>query len=151
MTNLLSKQMKTLIEENRLVQHVIGLTTMIVLVMIVGGDDISNISAIIYGFLGYILFVLSTKLDIHWNVILLAILLGAYFYEKSLNNKTKNVLLDKILSEDEKSNVLTFLKNKKMIGFGSLLFIISIGVYLYNDKKHIQYGGGFSWAKFLLY
>lgn len=150
-SNLLSKQMKSLIEENRLVQHLIGLITMIVLVLTISGDNISNISAVIYGFLGYVLFILSTKLDIHWNIILLSLLLVGYFYEKSLNNKTKQVLLDRILSEDEKTNIISFVKNKQMIGIGALLLITVIGVYLYNDKKHIQYGGGFSWTKFFLY
>lgn len=148
--NLLSKQMKTLIEDNRLIQHLIGLLTMIVLISLLN-YDLTNTKIVIYGLITYILFILSTKLDIHWNIIILSLLFVMYLYEHNLNLKQQELSFDKILNNDEKNNIFVILNNKKHMFIGLIGLFLIIGVYLYLNKKDVQYGGGFNWINFLLY
>src|SRR5437762_12943635 len=67
---LMGKQMREYIQDNKFMQHFIGFSTMIVLVSLVGGVvDIRSV--IVYVLIGYIWFVFSTKVVIHWNFIIM--------------------------------------------------------------------------------
>ena len=70
--NLVSKQLKTFFEDNRLGQHVIAIIALLVLITSVGGV-VDNRKAIVYTLVGYTWFIFTTKLDIHWNMIIIMI------------------------------------------------------------------------------
>ena len=161
---LLSKQWKQMVKENRLIQHVIGLTTLIALTTFVSEGKMNNLNIIIYSLAGYLWFIFSTKMDIHWNIIVIILLLSAYMYENSLKVQANEILNDKVLKDEEKINIVKANDNKKIYISLTIIFITLIGMFLYSDRKEIQYGseygqigGGigsqnsYSLVKFLLY
>jgi hypothetical protein len=161
---LLSKQWKQMVKENRLIQHVIGLTTLIALTTFVSEGKMNNLNIIIYSLAGYLWFIFSTKMDIHWNIIVIILLLSAYMYENSLKVQANEILNDKVLKDEEKINIVKANDNKKIYISLAIIFITLIGMFLYSDRKEIQYGGeygqlgggiesqnSYSLVKFLLY
>ena len=147
---LLSKQLKDYIENDRLVKHLIGFITVTVLISLFNTKTITNMQIICYAFLCYSWFILSTKLDIHWNIIILISIIIGYLYENMIRNKDIELDNDKVLTNEEK-NIIKDQNNtqKEYINWG-LVIATMIGVYLYSQKKTIQYGGGFNLFKFLL-
>jgi hypothetical protein len=148
---LLSKQWKTMIEDSRIIQHIIGLTTVIVLMTMFSEGNVSNVNILIYSLITYLWFLFSTKLDIHWNIIVIVLLLVAFLYENSSNIKTAITEKDKILSEDEKQTIKKSTCEKKMYLMVGVLVVTIAGMLLYSNKKEVQYGGGYSTLNFLLY
>lgn len=148
LSGLISKQIKSFIESDRIVQHVIGITTMLVLITLFGNMPDIKLS-ILYSIIAYTWFILSTKLDIHVNIIIIALLLVGYLYENNLDAQLLKTT--KVLTDAEKEVIVeTAKKHKKIIV--SLLFLVTVvGTFLYNDKKQVQYGGGYDVFRYLLY
>jgi hypothetical protein len=140
--NLLSKQMKEYINGNRLIQHVIGFATIIVLITLVN-DNIDTIYAIMYGIIAYTLFIFSTKLDIHWNIIVLLMLFIGYMYENSSNIKEKEIMSDPNITDEHKTRIIEKQNKYKLWILLSTIIITSIGTLLYSYRKQIQYGGNY--------
>lgn len=146
---LLSKQWRNFVEDNRLVQHIIGITTLLALIILFS-DNLDNFQILQYITLGYLWFLFSTKLDLHWNIVVTLLLLCLYVNNNKIKQKNTNIVNDKILSNDEK--IVLLQKNDKNILYFVFIFIITItGTYMYSNKKEIQYGGGYSLINFLLY
>jgi len=148
---LLSKQWNEMVKENRIIQHIIGLTTMITLVTLIAEGHSDYLHIIAYSLAGYLWFLLSTKMDIHWNIMIMVLLLGSYLYENSLKVRDNKTDADKVLTEEEKNIVKNKNGDKKMYVVIGTLAAILYGVYLYSGKKEVQYGGGYSLVNFLLY
>lgn len=148
---LLSKQWKEMVEKSRIIQHIIGLTTIIVLMTLLAGEQFNSVNILIYSLITYLWFLFSTKLDVHWNIIVIVLLLMAFLYENSLKSKENDILNDKILSEDEKDKIKKTGCEKKMFFMLGVLIVTMIGMFLYSNKKEIQHGGGYSTINFLFY
>ena len=151
---LLSKQWKTMVKENRLIQHVIAFTTMLTLVVLVSEGSVTTnyLNMFVYALLAYIWFIFSTKMDIHFNIIVIVLLLCCYLYENHLKSKNIQILNDKILSDEQKNKIKEKNnKNNQYVMFGMMAIIVG-GMVMYSNKKEGQYGGGqYSLTKFLLY
>ena len=146
---LMSKQFREYINDNRYVQHILGFLTMIVLVNLVGGV-VNNSDTVFYAFVGYIWFIFSTKLDIHWNIIILILLFIGYLMENNMNIVEENILTDKTLSDTQKHYLLKKeLTNKNWI-IGIILMVTLTGTLFYSHKKNEQYGGGYDIFAFIL-
>lgn len=162
---LLSKQMKQFINDNRLFKHFIGFITVLILISVMStpfykngiiSDDgtkdvLNNAQMIMYTFLVYTWFILSTKIDIHWNIIILLCLLGAYLYENIVVKKNMTTNYDKILSHEEKNKIIKQNSKYHKYIFGGLIGVTITGLCLYSHKKEGQYGGGYNMLTFLLY
>ena len=149
-SGLMGKQMRTFLEESRLAQHMIGFILMLVLVMMVG--NVNNIGdGLIYSLIGYAWFILTTKLDIQWNLIIIMMLFVGYVYETKMINKEHDVQNDKVLTGVEKDNVVANTHNTKMYVAIGIIIVTIMGTVLYASKKQEQYGGGFSAVNFFLY
>ena len=146
--SLMSKQMKSYIQSNRYIQHIIGFLTMIILVTLVGGI-VDTRSAIIYALVGYIWFVFSTKLDIHWNMVILILLFIGYMYENSMTVREKEINSDNNLTEEQKLIIINKNNNYKAIIVGSVIIITIFGALFYSHKKVEQYGGGYDVFAFI--
>ena len=147
--NLYSGQLNLYLEENRYAQHIIGLITMMVLVISIGNyRDTSKI--IVMSILGYLWFLMTTKLDIEWNVAIIIILAFGYLYEQKVSGEINDIISDFVLDDSEKSK----LKEKRMnmiYLFGALLFCLTcVGTYSYYDRKKTQYMDEFDGIKFIL-
>ena len=148
---LLSKQWKNTLENNRIAQHILGIMTLMSIVILISDGKFGNQRVIIYTVLGYLWFVLSTKLDLHFNIIMIGSLLAYYLYQNATKNEEIDITEDNILNENEKQNLKN---NINKNNFNSILFIILItfiGTALYSNKKEVQYGGGYNLINFLLY
>ena len=148
---LLSKQWVTLVQDNRLIQHLLGLITMIILVTLTVKETVELDKIIFYSLIGYLWFIFSTKMDIQINIIIMIIILMGYFYERSIKSKQILIQNDKILSEEQKQIMLHTNDNTKKYIFVGLIGLTILGMFMYSNKKDVQYGGGYSLVNFLLY
>jgi hypothetical protein len=139
---LLSKQTKKYIDDNKYVHHVLGFLTMLVLITLVGGD-VDTRSAIVYAFVGYIWFVFSTKLDIHWSTIIFALLFIGYLFENSTSIRIKEIQNDESLTKDKKTELIAECTNHRTLIVGGIIIVTVTGTLFYSHKKQEQYGGGY--------
>jgi len=140
--NLLSKQTQQIINDNRYVQHLLGFMTLFVLITLID-DQIDTRTALIYTVIGYVLFVFSTKIDIHYSFVIVMLLFIAYMYDNSSKIRTNEIKNDDSIP-DEMKDIL--LKNSAYIDSTILWIIIGIvivGTFFYSQKKQEQYGGGY--------
>ena len=146
---LLSKQWITLVEQNRIVQHIIALTTLILSLSLLF-EKLSTHKIIFYSVICYILFIFTTKMDIQFNIIIISLIVVIYFYERTIDQSNNDITVDKVLTENEKNQLIE--KNKKNKIYFTMVFICLtvLGTLLYSHKKEVQYGGGYSVMNFLL-
>lgn len=147
--NLLSKQLKQSISENRIFQHIVSLIGFFLLITTFS-STISTNKALLYSIFGYIWFILTTKLDLQFNLIIVISLLGIYAYENNLKAKEKELVEDENLTSDEKKKIIDNYNYQKSILILIPIATTFIGTFLYCDKKQVQYGGGFDYYKFFI-
>lgn len=145
---LLSKQMKDYIDENRYVQHIIAFL-MLLVVIDISYPSIEFYKLIIYSIIVYLLFLGSTKLDLHWNITIFILLFLSFIYENKIDSNEDDMLDDPYLDNDTKMDIL---RNNRYFKYGTMtliVFLISLGTYFYNDRKMVQYGGSYNFMKYL--
>jgi hypothetical protein len=148
--NTLGKQLKEFVYSNRLIQHIINLVFLFVLISML--DQGMNInSVLISGVAIYLIYILTTKLDLQFNLIILSLMVIYYFYKREMDKKDNRLISDKDLDILIKNNIINIDENKyNLMGLG-ILGILIYCVYIYMNRKSVQYGGGFSYSKFLIY
>ncbi len=152
--NLFSHDLRKSIEDNRYVQHIM-LFLLILSLMIMFGNPLNvNLSTnnefniILMSLLVYVWFILTTKLDISWNIGILILLAIYFLYESSQINKYNIIIGDKTLdNENKKKLIQSFNEVQQYVLFG-IFGITLLGTYLYANEKQIQYGGSFSYSNF---
>ena len=147
--DLYSGQLKNFIIENRLMKHIIGLITMLLIIVQIGGVH-NWLKAIIYSFIAYLWFILTTKLDLHWNLAILGLLVLGFMYEKQMFTKELESNSDEALEEIDKKKIRNRNKRMKRLIVISIISITIIGSILYYNRKMNQYGGSFDDTKFFL-
>jgi hypothetical protein len=149
MQPLLSKQWISLVEHNRNVQHIVALTTLILSLAMLF-DNLSNHKIILYSIICYTLFIFTTKMDIQFNLIIITLIIIIFFYERNINQNSKKVFDDKILTDIEKDKIVQNNKKNKLYFTLVLICLTILGTLMYSHKKEVQYGGGYSILNFLL-
>lgn len=153
-SSTLSHQLKDFINDDRIIQHIVGFITVMVIITLLKSNykmKISNSQIILYSVFAYLWYLFSTKMDLHLNLIFLLLLVLGYFYENMLREKSNELNEDKILTENEKNEIILKNKNKEKYMFWGLVVATMVGVYLYSNKKQVQYGGGYNILNFLFY
>lgn len=146
---LYSGQMKDFLSNNRYAQHFIGFTMMLIIIgSILGVKDPKRLT--VFSILGYFWFILTTKLDVHWNMAIIALLILGYLYENNLDEKEEEVKEDDNLTNEDKEKVVSNNLNIRKIIIGSVFAVTIVGTLFYSNKKLGQYGGNFDIEKFLL-
>lgn len=148
---LLSKQTKNILENNRLAQHFLGIITIMSLIILYSDGKFCIQRIIIYTCMCYLLFILSTKMDLHFNLMLVLSLLLIFLYQNTIKNEELKIQEDNILTKEEKQNIINNKKKYYLYFTGCIIFIIFIGTILYSNKKEVQYGGGYDLLNYLLY
>jgi predicted negative regulator of RcsB-dependent stress response len=147
--SLISKQMREFISTSRIAQHIIGFVTVLILI-----DwkfkQMDFVNSVIYALIIYSLFVLSTKMDIHFSILFLILLGFLYYNDRQTDKKIMSLEFDKILDKNERDKIIKVFTNNKIYLIVLGLIGLFVGVGLYYKKKEGQYGGGFSWNKFLI-
>lgn len=144
-TNLVSKQLQRFIEDNRIAQHVVAFLILFILIGLESDSNtqLSTIDLLTYTSIGYIWFVFTTKMDIHWNIIVLMMLIGLYVVDRNMRLDESTIKSDPNVSIYLKQKTIS--KNNKIrtIGIASLAIATGIGTLLYSNKKVGQYGGSY--------
>lgn len=148
--NLFSKQMRAYLDENRYAQHLVGFILMLILIMLLGNIKKIENGILISIFL-YIWFLLTTKLDIQFSMMIILVLLFAYIYESKLREREEEVKTDVILGMERKESLLRTYNNYKLYMLLCVIVITVTGTILYMDKKDVQYGGSYSFMSYLFY
>lgn len=140
----ISHQMTNIMSNNRLFQHVMTFIMLFVLLSLNKKTSLTN-DIMISVFL-YILYVLSTKLDLHWTLLMLALLFGAYIYYtyNDLDYDDKNI--DEYIKKQHSHKQELY---KKYI-IGAIIIIVISGTLFYNNRKIQQYGGNYDFYKYIV-
>jgi hypothetical protein len=134
----LSVQLHEYINTNIYVQHIIACATLFILITL--NNKIDTHTGLLYTFIGYAWYILSTKLDLHWNIIIVILLFIGYMMENNNKLKYDNILNDNVLTQEQKK---TLINKMDVYNTNLLIFIFCItliGTIFYNQKKYIQYG-----------
>ena len=153
-SNLFSNGLKEAIESNRFVQHMVLLLLIMSLLILFGnpfGIELSSSNTVniaILTLLIYVWFILTTKLDLAWNIAIIILLAIYFLYESKYTSDLNLQLTDKLVSTETKAQLTnTFIQTNNYILAG--LFGITVaGTLFYTSEKQIQYGGGFSLVNF---
>ena len=148
---LLSKQWKQNLENDRIAQHILGIMTMLALVILVSDGKFSIQRILSYTATGYIWFILSTKLDLQLNIVIMGSLITFCLYQNIIKNKSEKIKNDKYLKEEDKDRLEKEEKSKYIYVMISIILFTIVGTVLYSNKKEGQYGGGYNLVRFLLY
>jgi len=145
-SNLFSNSLKNAIENNRYVQHLILIILIMSLLLIFEqGNSIKftynkHINVIIMTLLIYTWFILTTKLDLAWNIAIMIMLVIYFFYENKKNNDYKNVNNDINLSIENKNELYNILINTQKSLLLGIFGITLVGTFIYGIEKYNQYG-----------
>jgi hypothetical protein len=156
-SNLFSHGLKEAIESNRMVQHLILLILIMALMIVFGnplGVEFTNnqqFNIIIMTLLVYVWFIMTTKLDLAWNVAILIILTIYFLYESKKISDYKLILSDPNLDNLKKKELFDSFDNLQKILLVTIFGVTIAGTLLYVNEKQIQYGGGFSMYRFFFY
>lgn len=147
---ILGKQYKQYIQDNRLIKHLITFLTIAVIISMTS-ETLTNIEVLQYALLAYVIFILTTKVDIHWNVMLVLLMIVFYFIERDYSMKIKENELDTSFDSETRLEYINNAKKYKYFYLTVLVAVFSTGTYLYNNKKMGQYGGGYDPVHFFFY
>ena len=156
-SNLFSHGLKEAIESNRMVQHLILIILIMTLMIIFGnplGVQITNsqqFNIIIMSLLVYVWFILTTKLDLSWNIGILIILTIYFLYESKKISEYKIILEDPNLTDVKKKELFDSFNNLQSVLLLTIFGTTVVGSFLYANEKKVQYGGGFNMYKFFFY
>ncbi len=146
---LYSGQLTDFLSDNRYAQHAIGYSTMLIIVMEVGGVHYPQ-AALLYSALAYLWFIMTTKMDLQWSLAMIALLVFAFIYENQMEDKEEQLEKDEAVEDEDLKRIRkAHKKHRTAIGL-SLLCITIIGMLMYYNKKKGQYGGHFDMDKFIL-
>lgn len=145
---LLSKQMKEYISDNRYVQHILAFL-MLLVVIDISYPSIEFYYLIIYSIVVYVLFLLTTKMDLHWNIVIFLLLFVLFIYENKLDHDQMNMMDDDNLDDTKKEEIRKKNMYFRYAVFTLIIFLIVLGSFFYNNRKMVQYGGGYDPFKYL--
>lgn len=140
--DLFSGQLTDFIKSNRVTQHLIGFVTVTIILRYISNLE-STMNILAVSLFIYLWFILTTKLDLEWNLLIIIILLAAFYYQTTLNNY-EHVVDDPSLSYKSKKNIVKKNNSTKLMFFYALLAVTGVGTSLYAYKKYNQYGPDFN-------
>lgn len=146
---LLSKQLKEFLQENRIAQHVVNYCLLLVIFIMIYPQDLSK--NILYSVFAYVLFVMTTKMELHMNLIVLLLLLSGFIYENNYSNKSNRISNDGDISISLKNTLNGKLFQNNMIFFSVFIIFTVLFMMFYMRKKIGQYGGSYDALNFFIY
>ena len=156
-TKILSCQLQHALLYNQYLKHIVGFLLIFVFIMLEGGwdfDEQENLKApvnwsngnsfhsLVYSIVLYLLFVLSSKMQLIPNILFLCSLLILYIIHTQRKYWSNRQRIEKSLEETIQ------IIEKTLIGGSGLLFLYGIYDYIRYQRK--QYGSAFRWTIFFL-
>jgi len=146
-TRKIQEKCINIIDKNMFVKHIIGLITISILLSMLYNLD--NSKLILYTFLIYFVFLLSTKISREIIPIFVTVLTLVYFYNNSVETKLEQIKSDESLNIKQKFDIISKNENtRKNLTISIVVFVIVCSA-LYDNQKHVQYGGSYSIFKLL--
>ena len=149
-SNLFSNGLKKAIESNRYVQHLVLIILIMSLMILFGnpfGVQLSSshtFNIVMLTLLIYVWFILTTKLDLAWNIGVIILLAMYFLYESKVSTEINLQLGDSLVTSETKSAIVNqFIQTNNYVLMG-IFGVTVIGALFYTSEKQIQYGGGFS-------
>jgi len=153
-SNLFSNGLKKAIESNRFVQHIILILLIMSLMILFGnpfGIEISSshtVNIVIITLLIYVWFILTTKLDLAWNIAIIILLAIYFLYESKYTVDLGIQIKDPLITNETKSELIkTFVQTNNIV-LVMIFGVTLIGTLFYTSEKQVQYGGGFNVVNF---
>lgn len=149
-SDLFSSSLQMELENNRLAQHIILLIMIITLLLMFGnplGIEIGKnemMNSLIVGFIIYVWFILTTKLSLEYNIMVLLIL-GLYFlFEHKKITDYKNIMEDDTLDNEKKNSLINKMDRYQKILLACLGGLTVFGFMLKLNEKRtdVMLGGG---------
>jgi hypothetical protein len=153
-SNLFSNSFKKAVETNRYLQHIILIILIMTLMIIFGNPFVIEVSSnhqinvLVMTLLVYIWFIMTTKLDIAWNIGILLILTIYFLYESKKISEYQLALVDPNLNDSAKLEIINYYLSIQKIILVVLFGLTTVGTLFYASEKKVQYGGGFSYLTF---
>lgn len=146
--DLLAGQMKEYISHSRVAQHVIAFITLLVVINLFA--EINSVQdSLMYSSGIYLWFIFTTKLDLHWNLGIMVLLMIGYLNESNMLNTEIRIHRDENVPEEIEEKVLNhnqMIRSLVVLGIGCLTIC---GTYQYGTRKTVQYGGNFDPVKYM--
>ena len=149
-SNLFSNGLKKAIESNRYVQRLVLIILIMSLMILFGnpfGVQLSSshtFNIVMLTLLIYVWFILTTKLDLAWNIGVIILLAMYFLYESKVSTEINLQLGDSLVTSETKSAIVNqFIQTNNYVLMG-IFGVTVIGALFYTSEKQIQYGGGFS-------
>lgn len=146
---ILGTQLRDFAGENRYFQHAVGYISMLVLLsefnQISGLTDLFFVTTALY-----FLFILTTKLELQWNLALLILLVGAYLWNLHFHKKEVESIQDQSMEQEDIEKMSQKHDSYRTLIFVTVAVVAVIGTTLYLQRKRVQYGGNFDLEKYLL-
>jgi hypothetical protein len=152
--DLFSAGLKKSIKNNRYVQHLLLIILIMSLLIIFGnpfGVELTSshqLNILIMTLLVYVWFIMTTKLDVAWNMSIIILLLIYFLYESKQIGEYKIISKDPNLDNKKKIEIVESNNDLQKYVLVGLFGITLAGTFLYANEKQEQYGGGFSTVKF---
>jgi hypothetical protein len=153
-SNLFSNGLKKALETNRYVQHIVLILLIMSLLILFGnpfGVELSTnhcFNIAIITLLIYAWFILTTKLDLAWNIAVIILLAIYFLYESKATTDINIQLEDKLVPLENKKQLMdTFVQTNNLV-LVAIFGVTVVGALFYNSEKQVQYGGGYSIQKF---
>jgi hypothetical protein len=154
-SDLFSNGLKRAIQENKYAQHLILIILIITLMFCFGnpfGVQITSnqqFNIVIMSLLVYVWFIMTTKLDLTWNIGILILLTIYFLFESKYVADYKIVLKDPIISNQIKDNLInTYLSTQKYL-LVAIFGVTLAGTLIYANEKKEQYGSSFNITDFI--
>ena len=155
-SNLFSNGLKQAIENNKFAQHLILILLILSLIILFGNpfkiglSSSSIIDTLIITLLIYVWFILTTKLDLSWNIAIIILLVIYFLFESKYSSDLDLQLKDVNVPNDIKLELTqTFIMHNNII-LVAIFGVTLIGTLFYSNEKQVQYGGGYSFLNFWL-
>ena len=147
-TGLLGTQFKDFIKENRYFQHIFGYVLMLTIIGEFGKSN-DPFKVMWYTAIAYTAFILFTKLELQWNLVILILLTIGYLYDIYLRGKKKQLKEDPVVETEDLEKIKNSTDQMRYLIFVTIIIVAFIGMAFYFQRKKVQYGGNFDLTKFL--
>jgi len=144
-----SNQLSTFLSNNKFAQLIISYLTILFITVNFSGINDMKI-ANLYSSIAFVIFILSTKLDLYWSIGVILVIFFFFFYENKTVNKLNIVKKDEAISNEEKKNIKNDIKLTRRSAIITLIIIIIIGMIGYANKKYTKFADKFSVGEFLI-
>jgi hypothetical protein len=144
----LTNKVKFQLENNKLLRHgLIFLMVLVVVAELYKNYDLKII--LLYSVILYILLVALTRISAQWFIGVFIVLCILFIYRSRIDKKTDDVLENPLVGYQNKENIYKNTNRDRLIQFGLVIGLITIGVIYYEKHKINKHQANFKLVKFI--